>query len=313
MKNILLLGGSGFIGKNIIESFKIQTDIKLIVFARSSKELEDHFLPNKNIIFINGSISDYDLITSKILDFNIDTVIHLVSSIIASSSSEEFFEEMNNVIIPTFKLIDFLSDKDIDFIYFSSGGTIYGKSKDVIKESHIKNPINYYGYSKLIIENYIEFKANSSNLNYLILRPSNVYGRFQKYTGIQGFISVAIYKIYNGIPIDIWGDGNTIRDYIDVFDLVLVMRNLLLSAAKKSTYNISTGIGYSLLDIIIIIENIMHKKAIINFQVKRKIDASKIVLDNSKLLDIINHEFIDVNTGINNQINYFKELFKSEI
>jgi UDP-glucose 4-epimerase len=311
MKNILLLGGTGFIGKNIIESYLLNSDINLIVVARNINNIEDFYLSSKNIIIKNNSISDFDFIAKTIVDYNVDVVVHLVSGIIASSSTQEFFDEIDNVVVPTFKLIDFIADKNIKFVYFSSGGTIYGNHKKLIRESTNLDPINNYGYSKLIIENYIHLKSNTTNLNYIILRPSNVYGKHQVFDGNQGFISVAINKVYSNIPIDIWGDGNTIRDYINVVDVVIILQKLLLSSTTKITLNLSTGLGFSLLEIINIIENILQKKASINFDNKRIVDASTIVLDNTKLLEIIDHNFIDVNTGIRNQIKYFNTVLKS--
>lgn len=311
MKNILLLGGSGFIGKNIIESYISNPDVNLIVVARSSKNIEENFLNLKNIIFKEGSIEDFDFITNIIVNHNVDVVIHLISSIIASSSSEEFYEGLNKVVIPTFKLIDFIADKEIKLVFFSSGGTIYGNSQNVILETTTLNPINNYGYSKLIIENYIHLKSNTTNLNYIILRPSNVYGKHQVFDSNQGFISVAINKICHNLPIDIWGDGNTIRDYIDVVDVVSILNKLLVNAVKNITLNLSTGVGFSLLEIISIIENNLDKQAVINFNNKRIVDASTVILDNTKLLEIIDHDFIDVNTGIKSQINYFNSILKN--
>jgi UDP-glucose 4-epimerase len=311
MKNILLLGGTGFIGKNVIESYMSNSDVNLTVVARNSKNIEERYLTSENITIKTGSIADFDFIAKTIVDCNVDVVIHLISSIIASSSTEEFYDGLDNVVVPTFKLIDFIADKDIKLVFFSSGGTIYGNSQDVIRESTNLDPINNYGYSKLIIENYIQLKSNTTNLNYIILRPSNVYGKHQVFDSNQGFISVAINKVYHDMPIEIWGDGNTIRDYIDVVDVVSILHKLLVSVTSNVTLNLSTGAGFSLLEIISIIENNLDKQAVVNFNSKRIVDASTVILDNAKLLKIIDHDFIDVNVGIKNQINYFNTILKN--
>lgn len=311
MKNILLLGGTGFIGKNIIELYLTNSDVNVIVIARNVKIIEEDYLKSKNIKFIEGSITNFDFIAKTIIDFNVNVVIHLISSIISSSSIEEFYVGIDNFVIPTFKLIDFIAGKDIKLVFFSSGGTIYGNNHDVIIEATKLNPINNYGYSKLIIENYIQLKSNTTNLNYIILRPSNVYGKHQAFYSNQGFISVAINKIYHDLPIDIWGDGNTIRDYIDVVDVALILQKLLDSSISNVTLNLSTRKGFTLLEIISIIENNLKKQAFVNFKGKRIVDASTIILDNTKLLEIINHDFIDINVGVRNQINYFTTILKN--
>ncbi len=313
MKNILLFGGTGFIGKNIIESYLSNPEVNLIVISRNSKEIENIYSSFKNIIIISRSFSDFDFISKTITNYNIDVIIHLISGIIPSSSNQEFYNEIDNVILPTFKLIDFIADKNIKFVYFSSGGTIYGNIQDLIRESTNLDPINNYGYSKLLIENYIQLISKRTKLNYLILRPSNVYGKHQVFDSNQGFISVAISKAYNNIPIDIWGDGNAVRDYIDVYDVALILQKLLNCFSSNLILNISTGIGFSLLEIISIIENNLHKNVTVNFKVKRIVDASTVILDNSNLLRIIDHNFIDVSTGIKNQISYFKIVTKNAI
>jgi len=305
MKNILILGGTGFIGKNIIEFYIDDVEVNLILLVRNENNLDARFLNSERIIVKIGSISDIDLIKNIVFDCSVNVIIHLVSNLIASSSDEEFLEGMGNVVVPTFRLIDFISEKEIKLLFFSSGGTIYGNSNSIINENTILNPINNYGFSKLLIENYINFKRNNGQLNCIVIRPSNVYGSFQSFIGNQGFISVAIHKIYNDQPIEIWGDGNTIRDYIHANDLVEVVQKLLCHSVANTTLNLSTGIGKSLLEIIEIIEKYLDKKGIIHFNNKRNVDANTVILDNSKLRATIQQEFISVEEGIKMQINYF--------
>ncbi len=306
MKNILILAGTGFIGKNIIDSYLSNSEVQLIVVARNVKSIDKDYLSSKNITFKIGSISDLDFIKNTIIDHEVNIIIHLISSIIASSSTKAFYDGMENVVIPTFKLIDFIADKGIKFIFFSSGGTVYGNSELVISESKTLDPINNYGYSKLIIENYIQLKSNTSDFDYIILRPSNVYGRYQLFESNQGFISVAIHKVYQDIPIEIWGDGNVIRDYVDVVDVVDVLHQLLLCDASNVTLNLSTGVGFSLLQVIAVIENYLDKQALMHFNNKRIVDASTVILDNSKLSSLVDHNFIKIHDGIKNQIKYYK-------
>lgn len=310
MKNILLLGGTGFIGKNIIEFYSNDFEVNLVVLTRNFNEIDLKDINLDRITLIKGSIFDYDFVTNLIFDYQINTIIHLVSGLIPSSSVDDFYRSMDDVVISTFKLIDFIADMDIKFVFFSSGGTIYGEAKEVIKETNILNPINNYGFSKLIIENYIRFKSNTTALDYIILRPSNVFGKHQRFEGNQGFISIAINKVYQEIPIDIWGDGNTVRDYIHINDVVDILKKLLDNGFSNESINLSSGIGYSLLQILSVIEKKLNKRAILNFNIKRVIDADKVVLDNSKLLRIVSHKFVDINDGIENQVNNYMTLLK---
>ncbi|MEL1252629.1 NAD-dependent epimerase/dehydratase family protein [Flavobacterium sp. DGU38] len=313
MFNILLLGGTGFIGKNIIESFQNEVDYNLIIVSRNTELIDKSFFLGKNAEIILGSIKDSNFIEKIILDYKVNVVFHLVSSLIPASSQTDFYNSLDDVIVPTFKLIDFIATRDIKLIFFSSGGTIYGNSIGLIEEDTNLSPINNYGYSKLIIENYIRYKSNISLLDYIILRPSNVYGKYQSFDGNQGFISVAINKIQNDQIITIWGTGKVIRDYIHVDDLTAVLKKILSNSICNNSFNLSTGIGFSLLDIIKIIENNLNKKAVLSFDCERIVDANSVILDNSKILKIIDHDFINIEEGIKSQINHFNTTFYNAI
>lgn len=305
MINILLLGGTGFIGKNIIESFERDSNYNLIIISRNSKLIDNSFFVNKRVHIVLGSISNSGFIEKVITDYEVNVIFHLVSSLIPSSSDADFYNSLNDIVIPTFKIIDFIASRDIKFVFFSSGGTIYGNVHERIKETTDLNPINHYGYSKLIIENYIRYKSNISSLSYVILRPSNVYGKYQSFEGNQGFISVAINKIYNKQVINIWGTGKTIRDYIHVDDLTAILKKILSNPLSNTSFNLSTGVGYSLLEIINIIEENLETKAVLSFDSERIVDAESVILDNTKILEFITHDFVEIRKGINSQIDHF--------
>jgi UDP-glucose 4-epimerase len=173
------------------------------------------------------------------------------------------------------------SDK---LIYFSSGGTIYGNSnKDRINEEEKLKPQNYYGFSKLLIEHYIQLQARINNLKYVIARPSNPYGMGQKSHSKQGLIAVALGKIINNEAIDIWGDGSVIRDYLHVSDLSLAILNILNNDKWGEIYNIGSGEGISINNLLHLIEKTIDKKIIINYFESRFIDVHSNVLDISKI------------------------------
>ena len=192
-KNILIIGGTGFIGRNIVENLLCSTDNKLILIGRDHNKI-DSFFKNKPVIIVKAELSDINTIEKTLIKYDIDIVIHLVSNLIPSSSNKDFNRENSEVIVPTFHLLELLSKRNVKIIFFSSGGTIYGNEPNTISEDNKLKPINYYGHSKQIIENQILFLNRTKELSYLILRPSNVYGKYQKINSNQGFIAVAIGK-----------------------------------------------------------------------------------------------------------------------
>jgi UDP-glucose 4-epimerase len=299
MYNILIIGSSGFIGKNILNRLRNE-DYKLYSIERNNTNTSN--IQNEdNICYCD--LKDIELISKFIKKNKIDIIIHLASNLIPSSNEEDFNNELNNVIIPTFKLIDYSVKYNIKFVFFSSGGTIYGKTKTkIISENHSRNPISYYGLSKLLIEDYILFKHRVNRLRYLILRPSNVYGKYQKADKNQGFIAVAINKILHNKPIEIWGDGEIIRDYINVEDVASITKKLIENNIENKVLNVSSGKGYSLNEILKILSPMFPKKFEVNYTRKRTVDADKIILDNSSLRKNIDFYLISLDQGIREYI-----------
>ncbi|OEF29491.1 NAD-dependent epimerase/dehydratase family protein [Vibrio rumoiensis] len=305
-KNILIIGSQGFIGKNIVE--KLSEDNNLVLFDRDFSQLNTAVLNLSNVKFVEGNLSAYELIENTITINRIDIVIHLVSSLIPSSESSDFFNEFQEVIEPTYKLLNYLCKKKIKVIFFSSGGTIYGETNEnLITEKHVSEPINYYGYSKLLIENYIQYLHRTNGLTYVIIRPSNVYGKYQRLDRKQGFIAVAIGKIIANKAVEIFGDGETIRDYIDVTDLALVISKLVKQDIKNKVLNVGSGVGVSLNEILTHLQSIIHKDIIIINKNNRKVDVDKVILDIRELKKNINFEPKEIGQGIKDFLSYIRE------
>lgn len=299
MKNILMIGGAGFIGSNLIKSF-LQTksfNIHLLepVFANISR-VED-----LDIVVHRGQLSDIDKIESIILNKKIDIVIHLVSTLIPGSSGDDFEKEFVNVTFPSLRLMDFCADNKIKFVYFSSGGTVYGNrtTNNPIEENSELAPISHYGWSKQMMENSILFKHRTKSLEYLILRPSNPYGHGQNIHGKQGLVAVAIGKILSGQEIEVWGDGSSVRDYIYIDDLAKVVSELLMNdSISNRTINIGSGVGYSVNDIINCLKEVSLGDVKVKYMTSRSVDVSSVVLDISQLKELIDFNPMSLKEGI---------------
>jgi len=278
-----------------------------VLLVRDSSKVPEHFYNHGSIIIIETDLKDITSVKNVIVDHGINIVIHLASSLIPSSNPEEFNKELNEIIMPTYTLLEYLSEKSIKIIFFSSGGTIYGNIKDEsIEEDHILQPINYYGYSKLMIENYIQFLSRTKNLSFLILRPSNVYGKYQRLEAKQGFIAVAIGKALSDSPVEIWGDGETIRDYMDVEDLALLINKTINSDINNKIINIGSGQSTSLNQIIKYLETTLGKKIEVRYKNSRKVDVDRMVLDIRKLKSYFDYEPKNIQKGIENFLTFLK-------
>lgn len=309
MTNVLFLGGAGFIGSNLIKQLYNRVGDILHISVIEHPDSSVDRLAGVNVSLHRVLLSNIGLINKIIDTEHIDTIIHLVSSIIPGSSYDDYKQEFSNVIFPTIELIEICSKKNIKFVYFSSGGTIYGNnslSYRKYRESDIPAPISYYGWSKQMMENSVLFMHRTQNLKYLIIRPSNPYGIGQNLKGVQGLVSVALGKILNDEKIEIWGDGSAIRDYIYIKDLCDAVIKLLYNEdAVNNIFNVGSELGYSVNEVINIVECAVGRKAMVMYKNARRADVSSVILDCQNLSHYIDFNPLNLEKGVK---YYLKEL-----
>lgn len=300
MKRFLFLGGAGFIGSNIIKAILHceHCDVQIYVLEPSFANVSR--LDGENVHVFRGELSDLDFLMSIIETNKIDSVVHLVATIIPGSSFEDYKREYQQVIFPTIELMDFCARKSIKFVYFSSGGTVYGNRTEMtpFKETDAMAPISYYGWSKQMMENSILYVHRTAGLKYLILRPSNPYGHGQNIHAKQGLIAVALGKIFAGEPITVWGDGSNVRDYIYIDDLAKAVIQLLKKEVCNTTINIGSGQGTSINDIIDVLKSVVSEDVKVDYLPSRSEDVSHMILDNSRLKEYVDVDFTPLQDGI---------------
>lgn len=306
LENILFIGGAGFIGSNIIKRLIELYEGKWLIHVMEPVFANTSRLEGLNIKIHKGVLSDFDFVESIISSQHISTIVHLVSNMVPGSTYEDYKLEFENVIFPTVRLMQHCSKKRIKFIYFSSGGTVYGDRKNTIPflETDPKEPISYYGLSKQMIENSLQFEHRTSGLQYLVIRPSNPFGHGQNLNGKQGLIAVSIGRILSGQSITVWGDGSAIRDYIYIDDLSEAFCQLLNNGISNEIINIGSGKGVSINDIISIFRDIVDEDIHVEYVVSRKADVSNMILDITKLRSFLPQlKLTDLKDGISKFYN----------
>ncbi len=312
-EGILFIGGAGFIGSAVIKEWIASDREESRVIVLEPLLANVSRIEGAPVELLRGNISDIDLIETVIKLNNIRKVVHLVSTMVPGCGYDEYKQEFENVIFPTVRLMQLCSRLDVQFVYFSSGGTVYGERKTLqpFVETDPKEPISYYGLSKQMIENSILFEHRMSNLRYLILRPSNPYGHGQNLHGRQGLIAVALGKILAGEPITIWGDGSSIRDYIYIDDLAKVVVKLLKTNVSNKTINVGSSKGYSVKEIIKVLSEIAEEDIRVEYTPSRKNDVSNMVLDTSMLKSLVNIKLTPLEEGVKKFYQYEKDLLKN--
>ena len=205
----------------------------------------------------------------------------------AGSTLRQFYQERDEIILPSLMMIDRLAERSIPLVYFSSGGAIYGCTDEAkLGEDHPCQPISSYGQSKLEIESYIHFATRVSGLRHLIIRPSNPYGMLQSLNGRQGLIAAVFGKLLRNEPLEIWGRGDAVRDYTHVDDLVSATCDVIGLYFWNMTLNIGSGRGHSVLDVIAATERATGLRCAKINKPHRSTDVDRVVLDVSRLVSL---------------------------
>lgn len=272
---ILVLGGNGFIGSHLVDKL-----LKEGHFVRVFDKNEEHYRKALHgIDYHLGEFGNRGLLSDALK--GIEVVIHLISTTLPKTSNDDpVFDVQSNVIESLFLLEQCVANNIKKIIFTSSGGTVYGipQSVPVFEESQT-NPICSYGISKLTIEKYLYLFKQLHNLDYVIIRPSNPFGSRQNPFGIQGVIPVFLGKIKRNEPIQIYGTGDVVRDYIYIKDLVNAFYSATIYNTTSHIFNIGSGEGHSLNDLLTVMKNVTGRNFSVTHTNSRPYDVPEIYLD----------------------------------
>ncbi|EMR14353.1 UDP-glucose 4-epimerase [Methylophaga lonarensis MPL] len=270
------MGGAGFIGSVLIRRL-LQDGHRVSVFDRDAR-----VLINQMPELASATQADFsDVMSLAEAMTGVDLIFHLISTSVPSTSNKNPVHDVESNLVNTVKLLELMRATDVKrIIYLSSGGTVYGNPVSLpINECHSTNPTCSYGIVKLAIEKYLQMYAELYQLDVTILRPSNPYGPGQTRKGVQGFIGTCVDKINSGQAITIWGDGSVVRDYVYIDDVVSACVKAMYTS-QRGPFNISSGVGYSLNQLVEMMEKFLDKKIEVIYQEKRNFDVPEVVLDN---------------------------------
>lgn len=274
-ERILLLGGGGFMGRALGSRLRdCGQDVHILVRGSvldAPAGVSTH----------GGGMENTELLRSLLP--TIDAIIHLASATTPSLSRATPSLEASLNVGPTLGFLEELQrHPHIRLIYLSSGGAIYGNPGSAsATESTPVNPMSYYGAGKLAIEQFLHTFQHIVGNAVTILRPSNLYGPGQpRYQGF-GVVRTMLQHVLDGTTMSMWGDGSIVRDFIHIDDVVSAIDAVLADTAANGTFNIGSGVGHSLNDVKLLVEDVSGRKLPIHFEAPRTIDVHRIVLDSS--------------------------------
>ncbi len=287
-KKCLIVGGAGFLGIHITKCL-LANNIPTKIFDRNCMGIRKKLHNIDDLEIATG-----DVYNKKELDDTLEgitDIVYLAHTTVPSTSMGDMLFDLESNILPLVSLLQLLPEKNTikSFVYFSSGGTVYGNtlSDQPIRENLPLYPVSSYGLTKLIAEHYIRLCLSKSKICSYIMRPSNAYGEWQNLKKPQGVVGHFLKAILNDKPIVLYGDGKIVRDYIYAGDIAEAVRLCIVDEKSASGginfFNVGSGRPVTLLELMEAIQNITGRTFKVNRLPKRDFDCNYNVLDSSAI------------------------------
>ena len=295
MKNILIVGGAGYIGSHVAKMVEL-AGYRPIIFDNLSTG------SRKSVgsrTFIEGDLANVDAIDHVFNQYPISAVMHFAAAINVGESVVDPAKYYSNNVVNTINLLDAMIRHHVNYFVFSSSAAIFGTpNQDKVNESHPQCPINPYGRTKLIVEWILQDYERAYGLKSVALRYFNAAGGDP-----SGVIKNYKQKESNLIPLilrdlrnpegklEIFGtdydtpDGTCIRDYIHIQDLGsahIKALERLFHGGESSSYNLGNGNGFSNREVIAAAEKVTGSKVNIIESGRRPGDPPCLIADSEK-------------------------------
>ena len=270
--SILLIGGSGFLGTALAEGLSRrgwQVGIYDRLPPRSLKGNVETFI---------GELSEPALIQRALARY--PRVVYLAQAAATAPVADRLLSTFTRNLEIFLRILDEATRANVqEFTLFSSGGAVYGEPKQLpVREDDPKHPMSPYGVLKMTMEMYLAMVAASTGFRHLCLRPSNPYGPGQNFEGAQGLVAISMARIARGQPLLMLGDGSAIKDYVYIDDFVDAVIRLLDVSETSGPFNIGSGQGRSVQEVIHLVAKTVGKNAILESKPMQAGDVQSSVL-----------------------------------
>jgi UDP-glucose 4-epimerase len=251
---VLITGGAGFIGSNLVDFF-VNNGHEVAILDNFSTGNRSFCNP-KSIIF------DQDITKNFSIDFVPDILIHCAAHVSLRESFKNPFFDAEQNILGTIKIANTFADMGTKHILFcSSGGSMISESEDKfpLKEAESPDPKSPYGLSKLCAEKYLQNICKRKNVLCTIFRLSNIYGRRQTPVSETGIVSIFIEKLLSGEKPFIFGDGSQTRDFLHIDDVMSAFF-LAIKYEHEGIFNLGSGTEEAIIDVFYTVSRLLGDK-----------------------------------------------------
>lgn len=265
----LVTGGAGFIGSHVVKQC-LSLGHQVVVLDDLSGGFKD-YVP-ANAIFIQGSVTDSELVTKLFAQYKFDYVYHLAAY--AAEGLSHFIRRFNynTNLIGSINLINEAVKHNCKCFVFTSSIAVYGPGQLPMTEEMTPVPEDPYGVSKYAVELDLKAAHEMFGLNYIIFRPHNVYGENQnigdKYRNVIG---IFMNQIMQGFPMTIFGDGNQTRAFSYIDDVAIPIANSVnISDAYNEVFNIGADKPYTINQLVDVVSKHLGVKPSVKYLQARK-------------------------------------------
>ncbi len=316
--HVLIVGGAGYIGSHVAKAC-LHSNHQVTVIDNLSTGHKENILPG--IEFIEGDILNYEEIKRSL--YNVDVVIHLAAKKAAGESMVEPEKYSQNNIVGTINVLNAMCEQGVEKMIFSSSAAVYGEPEYIpLDEKHPTQPINFYGYTKLTIEELLSWYSRLKGMKYAALRYFNAVGY-----DITGQITGLEDRPNNLFPIlmeavtgqrdrvEVFGndydtpDGSCIRDYIHVDDLATAHVKALeyIHAKDNLIVNLGTARGLSVMEVIEAVKKISGKDFKVHVVNRRAGDPPKLLANSALAKKLLNWEpqYSDIETIVKTTLKVY--------
>lgn len=303
MKRVLITGGAGFIGSNLVDRLILGGYSVSIIDNLSTGNINNI---NKHAKLYNMDIRDCEV--SKVFEVERPQYVfhHAAQIDVQKSLKDPVFDSSVN-IIGTINILENCKKYGVNKIIYASSAAVYGVPEYLpVDEKHIIRPISYYGISKHTPEHYIKVYSELYGIRHTIFRYANVYGIRQDPKGEGGVVSIFMDRLFKGIIPIIYGDGEQTRDFIYVDDIVEANIKSL-SRGDNEILNISTNSPASVNELYRLMKDMLGFKYDAEYGIERSGDIKHSCLDNKRAMELLNwRPHYSLSEGLKKTIDYYR-------
>lgn len=278
----VVLGGAGFLGRHVGRAMAAE-GFEVWSVDRMSAGTTAPWLQGEIVAAYHDTDTWLDCCGGVV-----DVIVHLASSTVPASANDNPVEDADMNLLGTLRLLQGLRGCQARprLLFASSGGAVYGRPQWVpLGENHPTLPMGSYGVTKVAIEHHLRIEEAIHGLPYRILRLSNPYGEWQRPNSIQGVIAVFAHHALHGRPVDVWGDGSVVRDFVYAADVGRAFVAAARHGGEGRVFNVGGGEGHSVNHIIATLEQLLGRTVERRVHAARPFDPPVNVLDIQRARD----------------------------